>query len=107
MANRIGTKSASANMQVIDLTDGRQVCLSYGVIVAAFIPADYRPNRAVMSNDARIWYTMNDVQARGHIRTDARYSVTTSKHMNQFAGNDAPTVPDAVLKALCAPVVSR
>jgi hypothetical protein len=73
----------SHNVQIITLGDGREVCLSYGVIVAAFIPG------------------------RGYVRTDARFSVTTSKHMNQYAGTDAPDVPHEELKALCAPIVSK
>ena len=72
-----------SNTSTVSLDSGTVVCLSYGVIVAAFVPG------------------------RGYLRTDARYSVTTSRHMNQFAGRDATTIPDADLRALCAPVVSR
>ena len=75
--------SESTHTATIELTDRRIVFTSYGVIVAAFIPG------------------------RGYLRTDARYSVTTSKHMNQFAGKDAPTVKHAELLALCAPVASK
>lgn len=71
------------NVQIVKLNDGREVCLSYGVIVAAFIPG------------------------RGHLRTAERFSVTTSKHMNQYAGKSAPEVPHAELIQLCAPVESR
>lgn len=71
------------NVQTVKLDDGREVCLSYGVIVAAFVPG------------------------RGYLRTDARYSVTTSKHMNAYAGRDSAVVPDAELRALVAPVVDR
>jgi hypothetical protein len=73
----------STRVDIIKLDDGREVCLSYGVIVAAFIPG------------------------RGYVRTDARFSVTTSRHMNQYAGKDAPNVPHEELKALCAPIVSK
>lgn len=76
-------ENKSANVQIVKLDDGREVCLSYGVIVAAFIPG------------------------RGYLRTDARFSVTTSKHMNQFAGKERPEVPHAELVALCAPIESR
>lgn len=69
------------NTVVIELNDGREVLTSYGVPVAAFIPG------------------------RGYLRTDARYSVTTSKHMNAWAGKDAPSVPDAEFMVLIAPVV--
>ena len=92
----------SANVQTVDLADGRRVCLSYGVIVAAFIPRGWDGD---MTGPA-----IDNQQARticGYVRTDARYSVTTSKHMNQFAGKDAPTVPHADLLKLCAPVASR
>lgn len=84
-------KTKSANVTITDLTDGRQVCLSYGVIVAAFIPRGY---------DQSGYF--------GYLKTDRRFSVTTSKHMNQFtAGHDAQTVDHDTLVALCAPVQSR
>lgn len=84
----------AANVQIVDLADGRQVCLSYGVIVAAFVPRTYMPDGVIRD-------------PRGYLRTDARFSVTTSKHMNAFAGKDAPTVPHARLLELCAPIVSK
>jgi predicted deacetylase len=74
---------ASNHVAIIKLEDGREVFQSYGVTVAAFIPG------------------------RGTVRTDARYSVTTSKHMNQYAGKDAPTIPHEELIRLTAPVSSR
>lgn len=74
---------ASTNVDVVKLSDGREVCQSYGVTVAAFIPG------------------------RGYLRTSNRFSVTTSKHMNSFAGKDAPEVSHDELKALTAPVTSR
>lgn len=83
IAPRPPRMTTSGNVQILDLSDGRQVCLSYGTIVAAFVPG------------------------RGYLRTDARFSVTTSKHMNQFAGKDAPCIPHAELVALCAPIASR
>lgn len=73
----------STHVDIVSLSDGREVCLSYGVIVAAFIPG------------------------RGHLRTDRRWSVTTSKHMNHYAGKDAPEVPHDELLKLCKPVSSR
>lgn len=45
------------NQQTIKLDDGREVCLSYGVPVAAFLPD------------------------RGYVRTAARYSVVWGFHM--------------------------
>jgi hypothetical protein len=70
--------ASKANVSTVKLSDGREVCLSYGVPVAAFVPG------------------------RGYVRTAARYSVTTSKHMNQFAGKDAPELPEAEFRALIA-----
>lgn len=82
----------STNVQTIDLADGRQVCLSYGVIVAAFIPHDCAYRR---------------LNVRGYVRTDKQFSVTTSKHMNQFAGKDSPRIPHEDLLLLCAPIQSK
>jgi hypothetical protein len=99
-------KTKSANVSTVDLADGRVVCLSYGVIVAAFIPRGFEPSRETVPDAVRVWMVENP-QVSGYIRTDKRYSVTTSKHMNQFAGKDAPIVPDATLQALCSPVQGR
>lgn len=74
---------ASLHVQTIKFQDGREVCLLYGVIVAAFIPG------------------------RGMIKTRARYSNTTTRYMNQFAGKNAPEIDHAELLALCAPVASK
>lgn len=53
------------------------VCLSYGVPVAAFIPT------------------------QGYVKTDKRYSVTTSKHANQFCGGVGRTIAhDDFLQAI-------
>ncbi len=71
------------NTQVINLSDGRRVCLSYGVIVAAFLPG------------------------QGYVKTAERYSVTTSKHANHFAGRDAPEMAHTALVTACLPVASR
>ena len=65
----------------IHLSDGREVCCSYGVPVAAFIPG------------------------RGYVRTAEYFSVTTSRHANAYAGKDAPALPPADFAALIAPVV--
>lgn len=70
----------SNNVQTIDLSDGRQVCLSYGVPVAAFVPG------------------------RGYLVRDERFSVTTSRHANSFAGKDAPRIMPAEFLGLIAPV---
>lgn len=91
-------KTNSANVMVVNLSDGRSVCLSYGVIVAAFIPRgfDNRPDNP----DAYIGLG-------GYVRTSERFSVTTSRHANQFAGKDSPEIAHAELLALCAPVESK
>lgn len=52
------SKSQLANVTIVNLNDGRSVCLSYGVPVAAFIPG------------------------RGCFVTERRWSVTTSRHAN-------------------------
>lgn len=70
----------AAACYVVTLTDGRQVCLSYGVPVAAHIPG------------------------RGYVRTDERYSVTTSKHANAFAGKDSAVLPETEFRALVSPI---
>lgn len=84
---------ASANVSIVDLSDGRQVCLSYGVIVAAFIPKGIDVPKGYCPG--------------GYFRTDARFSKTTSGHMNAFAGKDAVEIPHEELKRLCEPVTSR
>jgi hypothetical protein len=99
--------SKSANVSTVTLADGRMVCLSYGVIVAAFIPQSHLVDFAkpVPADDVRNLDLAGFVG--GYVRTDKRYSVTTSKHMNQFAGKGSPIVPDATLQALCYPLQSR
>ena len=73
----------SNNVSKVSLADGREVCLSYGVPVAAFVPG------------------------RGYVRTAEKFSVTTSKHANAYAGKDAPQVDAATFAALIAPMVAR
>jgi hypothetical protein len=85
-----------SNVQIVSLSDGRQVCLSYGVIVAAFIPAGFE-----------IGYAPASLNVAGYVRTKERYSVTTSRHMNQFAGKDAPEIDRADLLKLCSPIQDR
>ena len=72
--------ATGATCYTITLTDGRQICLSYGVPVAAHIPG------------------------KGYVRTAERYSQTTSRHMNAFAGKEAPELPDKEFRALIHPV---
>ena len=88
----------SANINVIKLSDGRQVCLSYGVIVAAYIPPAY--------GDKLLGSTPLG-PLHGYVRTVRRYSVTTTRHMNSFAGKDARSVAHSFLLDLCKPVTSR
>lgn len=71
------------NTSKVSLADGREVLMSYGVPVAAFVPG------------------------RGYIRTAEKFSVTTSKHANGYAGKDSPQVQPAEFAELIAPVVAR
>lgn len=80
-------KSQFANVTIVNLNDGRSVCLSYGVPVAAFIPG------------------------RGMVKTDRKWSVTTSKHANTFcrtqgysSKDETKMVPDAEFCALVSPL---
>jgi len=73
----------SDNVSRVMLADGREVCLSYGVPVAAFVPG------------------------RGYVRTAEKFSVTTSRHASGYAGKDSPQVDAATFAALIAPVVAR
>ena len=87
----------TAHVHKIHLADGREVCLSYGVIVAAFIPRDYPfPPDYTGPRDVPL--------PRGYLRSDAKYSATSSRHATQYAGKDSPIVPDDILRALVAPV---
>jgi hypothetical protein len=70
----------SNNVSLVKLADGREVCLSYGVPVAAFVPG------------------------RGFVRTDRKYSVTTSRHANQYTEGRGAVVPAVEFAALVAPV---
>jgi hypothetical protein len=64
----------------IEMRGDVTVCLSYGTPVAAFVPG------------------------QGYVKTDRRYSVTTSKHANQFCrngGSDGRTIDhDAFIQAI-------
>jgi hypothetical protein len=65
------------NTTELTLANGTTVFFSYKTPVAAF------------------------VSGRGLLRTDTRYSVTTSKHLNQWLdGRDATEVPQAELDSL-------
>ncbi len=71
------------NVKVIALDDGREVCFSYDTVVAAFLPG------------------------QGYVKTDRKYSVTTSRHANQYAGHDAKTIADTQLRQAIAPLTSK
>ena len=73
----------SNNVSVVKFTDGREVCLSYNVPVAAFIPG------------------------RGYVKTDRKYSVTTSRHANAYAGDRATVLPDSEFCALVSPIETK
>ena len=55
-------KNLGANKTVIEMGNGTSVFVSYATPVAAFVPG------------------------RGYIKTDKSWSVTTSKHITQWAG---------------------
>jgi hypothetical protein len=74
---------AQSNTTVISLSDGREICLSYGVPVAAFIPG------------------------QGYVKTARRYSVTTSRHANSFAGDSATILEDSAFCLLVAPIETK
>lgn len=62
---------------VIDLDNGYQVLVSYSTVVAGFIPG------------------------RGYVVTDHWYSVTTSRHINEYiAGAPSETIGQEELTAL-------
>lgn len=71
----------SSNYSVVELDNGKRICLSYGVPVAAFVPG------------------------KGFIKTERKYSVTTSRHANAFCHGEPQVVSDAAFRSLIAPVV--
>ena len=73
---------AHSNVSTIRLDAGREVVCSYGVPVAAFVPG------------------------RGWVKTAKRYSMTTSKHANQYARGGVE-LPNDEFMALVAPVTGR
>lgn len=68
----------SRNISTGELSDGRIICWSYGVPVAAFIPG------------------------RGYVQTAKKYSSTTSKHANQFTERRGTVVSDEEFRKLIA-----
>jgi hypothetical protein len=69
--NNIGSNQTS-----ISTNNGTEVFFSYTTPVAAFVPG------------------------RGYIRTDRSYSVTTSRHINAWAGRNAEAVPQAEIDGI-------
>ena len=96
------------NVSIVRLDDGREVCLSYGVPVAARLPAT-QVCRACGAPDCEHLEdeTMPRTQIKGYIKTDRKYSVTTSRHTNQFTGPGATVVSDATLRRLILPVIGE
>ena len=91
----------TANVSTMTLTDGRQVCLSYGVPVAAFIPFPSDVHSANYLTEPSLPY--------GYLKTDRHYSVTSTRHANQFCGGKdrATVVPHDVFTRLIAPVAAE
>ena len=66
-----------ANQTQLSMDNGTEVFFSYNTPVAAFIPG------------------------KGYVRTEKKWSTTTSKHINQWLdGFDATPVPQSELDAL-------
>jgi hypothetical protein len=70
----------SSNYSTVELTNGCTVALSYGVPIAVHVPG------------------------KGYSRRARKYSRTTSKHANQFAGNTSPEVDEETFARLIAPL---
>lgn len=87
------SKSRS-NTHTVKLADGREVLYSYGVAVAAFVP---------MSSDAAQRQPIPS-EVAGYVALDHSFSVTTSKHVNQFTERRAVRVPPARFVELIAPL---
>ena len=78
-------KSLGANKTQVELNDGTIVFFSYETPVAAQL--------------AQGGFVSS--QNRGFVRTETKYSRTTSKHINQWLdGAKAETVPQATIDAL-------
>lgn len=72
-------RKAGNNMTELSLTNGTDVLFSYETPVAAY------------------------VEGEGYVRTETRYSITTSKHINKWLnGMAAREVPQTFIDALVA-----
>ena len=69
--------NSKANCRVLSLSNGREVLISYTTPVAGFVPG------------------------LGHVATERKYSVTTSRHVNQYA-REAKVLPEAEFRSLFA-----
>jgi hypothetical protein len=89
-------RNVGAHVTIVEFDDGREVCCSYGVPVAAFVPAESGPSLPLF-----------DKRYAGYVETDARYSSTTTRHMRQYSRRNGRTIPDAEFRALVAPVTGE
>jgi hypothetical protein len=71
-------RNIGSNQTQLELSNGTHILFSYETPVAAFIPG------------------------KGYVRSSKKYSVTTSKHVNAWAGKDASPVPQSEIDALMA-----
>lgn len=90
---------SAPNTVVVDLSDGRQVCFSYGVPVAAFIPKGL--DWPATSPEA------SDISGYIANQRYRNYSPTTSRHINAFAasvGRNIQVVPEDIFMMLIHPL---
>lgn len=69
-------KQIAANQTVLSFANGTEVFFSYETPVAAFVPG------------------------RGYLKTDVKYSRTTSKHVTQWTDGGGTEVPQAEIDGL-------
>jgi hypothetical protein len=69
-------RNIGSNQAVLCLADGVVILFSYNTPVAALIPGN------------------------GYVQTSRKFSRTTSKHINSWAGKDAAVMDHAELRAL-------
>jgi hypothetical protein len=69
-------QTSKANQTILTLNNGTEVFISYQTPVAAFVPGT------------------------GFLRTEEKFSATTSKHITQYAGKNAPTRPQSFFNGL-------
>ena len=131
-----------ANTSIVNLADGRQVLYSYGVAVAALLPAEHAPEvrhtackHCGLDIEGINWSDWrdrgNDTRCMGesladhsdltrkhepvdsqadhesparYVALDHSFSVTTSKHVNQFTGRRATRVSPVRFAELISPL---